>query len=313
MPRRVETRLKFTDSRLRRVGLTGWRFRGSAGFGISALAGLVTRACRRFDARDGLWRGGGSSSDAMYRDRNVSSATGAATYIPSSETTSSSAAIASGADAKERRTSIWSARSSHVRSGGESGCSSPSAERSRASFSRSGIRCGYSSARERPPEDQRQRHEPHAGHVGAMIEARQPGARRHRDAELLPEPIAAELQLLDRGAEHVLDDHEPRVRGDDQPLGRDQAVRDVARVLVQHGDRRHELADQAQRGVDVELQLLLLRDAQDVGEPRAFEMIRHDRQRGRRRHRAIDAAHARVVGVAEIRQPRGALAQREFE
>ena len=40
----------------------------------------------------------------MYRDRNVSSATGAATYIPSSETTSSSAAIASGADANERRT-----------------------------------------------------------------------------------------------------------------------------------------------------------------------------------------------------------------
>ncbi len=31
------------------------------------------------------------------------------------------------------------------------------------------------------------------------------------------------------------------------------------------------------------------------------------------RHAAIDAAHARVVGVAEIREARGALAQRELE
>ena len=54
--------------------------------------------------------------------------------------------IASGADANERRTSTCSARASQVRSAGESGCSSPSAERSRASFSRSGMRCGYSSA-----------------------------------------------------------------------------------------------------------------------------------------------------------------------
>ena len=106
-----------------------------------------------------------------------------------------------------------------------------------------------------------------------------PGARRHRDAELLPQPLAAELQLLDRGAEHVLDDHQPRVRRHDEPLRRDQTVRDVARVLVQHGDRRHQLPDQAERGVDVELQVALVRDAQDVGEPRAFDVIGHDRER----------------------------------
>ena len=146
-----------------------------------------------------------------------------------------------------------------------------------------------------------------------MIEARQPGARRHRDPELLPQPLAAELQLLDRRGDDVLDDHQPRVRRHDQPLGRDQAVRDVARVLVQQRDGRHQLANQAERGVDVELQAALLRDAQDVGEPRALDVIGDDREPRRRHLHAIDAAHARVIGMAEVRQPRGALAQRELE
>ena len=141
----------------------------------------------------------------------------------------------------------------------------------------------------------------------AMIEARQPGARRHGDAELLPQAIAAELQLFDRRAKHMLDDDQPRVRRDDQTFGRDQAVRDVARVLVQHRDGGHQLPNEAQRSVDIELQPLLLRDAQDVGQPRALEVIRDDGQRRRRRHRAIDAADAHVVGVAEVRQARGAL------
>ena len=58
---------------------------------------------------------------------------------------------------------------------------------------------------------------------------------------------------------------------------------------------------------------LLLRDAENVRQPRAFEVIRHDRERGGRRHRAIDATDARVVGMTEIRQPRGPLAQCELE
>ena len=90
-----------------------------------------------------------------------------------------------------------------------------------------------------------------------MIEARKPRARRHRDAELLPQAIAAELELLDRGAEHVLDDDEPRVRRHDEALGRDQPVRDVACIFVQHRDRRHQLPDQAKRRVDVDLQALV--------------------------------------------------------
>ena len=55
-----------------------------------------------------------------------------------------------------------------------------------------------------------------------------------------------------------------------------------------------------------------MRDAQDVRQPRAFDMIRHDGQPGAGLH-AIDAADAGVVGVAEVRQARGALAQRKLE
>ena len=94
---------------------------------------------------------------------------------------------------------------------------------------------------QRAAEDERQRDETQAGHVRAMIEPRHPGARRHRDPELLPQPIAAELQLIDRSGKHVLHDHQSCVRGDNQALGRDQAVSYLARVLVQQRDGGYEL------------------------------------------------------------------------
>ncbi len=146
-----------------------------------------------------------------------------------------------------------------------------------------------------------------------MIEARQTGARRHRDPELLPEAVAAELQLLDGRRHHVFDDHQARVRRHHEPFWRNETVRDVARVLVQERDGRHELTNQAERGVDVELQVPLLRHAQDVGQPRALDVIRDDRQPGPRDLHAVDASYASVVGVPEVRQARGAFAQRELE
>ena len=204
-------------------------------------------------------------------------------------------------------------RASQSRSGGDSGCSSPRAVRSRAAFSSAGIRCGILVGTQRAADDQGERHETHAGHVGAMIEPRQPGARRHRDPELLPETLARELELLDRGAEHVLDDHEPCVRRDDQALRRDQAVRDLAGVLVHQRDGRHQLSNQAQRRIDVELQIALAGGPQHVREPRAFDVVGDNRQAGRGNLDAVDAADPGVVGVAEVREPRRALAQRELE
>src|SRR5438105_3113905 len=54
-----------------------------------------------------------------------------------------------------------------------------------------------------------------------MIEARQTCAWRHRDAELLPQPIAAVLQLLDRRTEHVLEDDLQQLTR--RTIGRDDA------------------------------------------------------------------------------------------
>ena len=165
-------------------------------------------------------------------------------------------------------------------------------------------------AAQRPSEDERKRDEAHAGDVRAMIEPRRAGALRQRDAEFLPQLLAGVLELLDGGAEHVLGDHEPRVRRHDQALRPDQAVRDVARVLVQERDRGHQLANEAQRRVDVELQVPLGRDAQNLGQPRPLDVVRHDRETARI---AIDAADARVVCVTEVGEARRAFAQRELE
>ena len=51
------------------------------------------------------------------------------------------------------------------------------------------------------------RHHPDLHHVGAMIETWKTRTWRHRDAELLPQAIAPKLQLLDRRAKHVLEEH----------------------------------------------------------------------------------------------------------
>ena len=164
---------------------------------------------------------------------------------------------------------------------------------------------------QRPPENQRQRNDADAGDVGPLVEPRDAVAWRHRDPELVPQPLAAELHLLDGGAEHVLDEDQSRVRRDDEALGRDQTVRDVACIFVQQRDGRHQLPDQAERGVGVERQLSFARDPEQVRQPRALDVIRDDRQRVG--VAAVDAADARVVAVPEVRQPRDPLAQRELE
>ena len=121
---------------------------------------------------------------------------------------------------------------------------------------------------ERPTQHERERDQPDTGHVRAMIEPTRAGARRHRDSELLPEPIAAELQLLDGCRQHVFHNHEARVRRHHQPLRSDETMRDLARVFVQQRDRRHELANQAECRVDVELKVALVRHPQHVGQSR---------------------------------------------
>ena len=131
-------------------------------------------------------------------------------------------------------------------------------------------------------EDQRQRDDAELRDVGAVIEPRQPRRSRHRDAQFPPVALLREAQLLERRSEHVLDDDQARAGRDDQALGADRAVRDVGHVLVQHRDCRHQLAQQAERGVDVERDVGRLGEAQDLGQPRAGGDVGDERQRRRR-------------------------------
>jgi hypothetical protein len=111
----------------------------------------------------------------------------------------------------------------------------------------------------------------------------------------------------------VFRDHEPSLRRHDQALGRDEAVRGIARVLVHQRERRHELADQAERGVDIEMKVAFLGNAQDLGKARAFDVVRNQRQRRRIPGGTVHAAHPREVDVPEIRQPGDPLPERKLE
>ena len=79
---------------------------------------------------------------------------------------------------------------------------------------------------------------------------------------------------------------------------------------AQERDRRDQLTQQAQRRIEIEAQPALFRHAEHVRQADALDVIRDDRKT---RRVAVDAADARVIGVAEVRQARGAFAQRELE
>ena len=90
-----------------------------------------------------------------------------------------------------------------------------------------------------------------------------PAPERHGHTQVLPQPLAAVGERLDGRAEHVLDQHHARVGRDDDALGRQRAVADVARVLMEHRDGRHDLPKQAQGGVDVEIEFDVRRDLEN--------------------------------------------------
>ena len=77
-------------------------------------------------------------------------------------------------------------------------------------------------------------------------------------------------------------------------------MRHVARVLVQQRHGGYELPNETDGRIDIEQQAALVRDPQDVGETRAFDMVRYDGQSGGVRMRAVDAAHPGIVAMAEI-------------
>ena len=77
------------------------------------------------------------------------------------------------------------------------------------------------------------------------------------------------MQLIERGAEHVLDDDETRLRRDDETLGPDRAVAQVRRLLMKHRQRVHELTNETERRVGLDRQQPRLGERENLGEPHA--------------------------------------------
>ena len=122
---------------------------------------------------------------------------------------------------------------------------------------------------ERTAEHERQGDDADLHDVGAMVQARGPRAGRHGHAQVLPQTLAAVRERLDGRAEDVLDQHHACVGRHQDALGRQRAVADVARVLMQHRHGRHDLAQQTQGGVDVEVEVEGVRDLENPRQPRA--------------------------------------------
>ncbi len=103
------------------------------------------------------------------------------------------------------------------------------------------------------------------------------------------------VQLIERGAEHVLDDDETRLRRHDETLGPDRAVTQVRRLLVQHRQRVHELTNQTERGVGLDRQQTRFGEGENLGEPHTGDMVGNNGQCGAGLADPFDAAHAAVV------------------
>ena len=113
----------------------------------------------------------------------------------------------------EFRTSICSARLSHSRSPDGNGSCEPSTSRARTRCQQVLDLSRILVVSKRPADDQRQARPRPPGEIGALVESRQPDVHRQRDAKLFPIPFPRILQLLERRAQHVLDNEQTRPRG----------------------------------------------------------------------------------------------------
>ena len=86
----------------------------------------------------------------------------------------------------------------------------------------------------------------------------------------------------------------------------------VSRVLMQHGHRGHELTDDAERGVRVDVDGVLFRGRQHLRQPSTCRVLRDDAEYGSA-FETIDAPYARVGAVTEVGKAIDPFAERELE
>ena len=234
-------------------------------------------------------------------------------YPLSPDSTSSSASCASSADSNDdARVELQRANQ-------------PAAQRLRDRLARRRATCSpsptprapaahrRSSSAERPAEHERQRHHAELHDVGAVVEPRDAGARRHRHAQVLPQPLAAVAELLDRRAEHVLDDHDARAGVMTMRSGASAPCETSRAFWWSIAIAGHELADEAQRGVDVQIETRRARPPRGCATAARPAGLSETRPSVVPPSSAVDAADARVVGVAEVGQPADPLAEHELE
>ena len=81
-------------------------------------------------------------------------------------------------------------------------------------------------------DDQRECGDAGLGDVATPIELRPGAGTRQRNAERLPVLLVGVMELIECRAQHVLDEHQTRLRRDDDALGANRAVTDVRHLLV---------------------------------------------------------------------------------
>ena len=94
---------------------------------------------------------------------------------------------------------------------------------------------------EHAAEQQRQRDDANAVRICARVGSRQAGRRRHADAVVAPQAIAAKVQFLKGGAERVFGNYQASLRRDEQPLGSQHADGGIAIVSAKERHRRQQL------------------------------------------------------------------------
>ena len=148
--------------------------------------------------------------------------------------------------------------------GGGSGCFSPRVFVATAVATTSPILAGYSSSRSVRPRISESATTPICVTSERWSKRGRPATRGSAMRSSRPVAFAREKQLLERGSEHVLDDHQSTVRRDDQTLGTQRAVRRIAGGLVQNRDGGNELTNQTERDVEVNRQPLFMRGVEQA-------------------------------------------------
>ena len=167
-------------------------------------------------------------------------------------------------------------------------------------------------ALQRPAHQERQRDNAHLHHIAALVEPRTARPRGDGDPKITPQPIARQAQLVDRQPQHVVGDDDAGVWRDEEALGCESAMSNVSRVLMQDGHGGYELADDAERGVRVDVDRVLFRGRQHLGQASTRSVFRDDAEHGSA-FETVDPTDTSVSAVTEVGKAIDPFAERELE